>query len=41
MTVPVLAHRLILKPEARLKDMTAERVLKSVLNTLYVPVIAT
>lgn len=38
MTVPVLSHRLILKPEARLKDMTAERVLKSVLNTLYVPV---
>lgn len=40
MTVPVLAHRLILKPEARLKDMTAERVLKSVLNSLYVPVIS-
>lgn len=40
MTVPVLSHRLILKPEARLKDMTAERVLKSVLNTLYVPVTA-
>jgi MoxR-like ATPase len=40
MTIPVLAHRLILKPEARLKDMTAERVLKSVLNTLYVPVIS-
>ena len=40
MTIPVLAHRLILKPEARLKEMTAERVLKSVLNTLYVPVIS-
>ncbi len=40
MTVPVLSHRLILKPEARLKDMTTERVLKSVLNTLFVPVAA-
>ncbi len=40
MTVPVLSHRLILKPEARLKDMTTERVLKSVLNALYVPVAA-
>jgi len=40
MTVSVLAHRLILKPEARLKEMTAERVLKSILNTIYVPVIS-
>ena len=40
MTTPVLAHRLILKPEARLKEMTAERLLKSVLNTLYVPVVS-
>ncbi len=40
MTLPVLAHRLIVKPEARLKDMTADRVLKSILNTLYVPVVS-
>lgn len=39
-TIPVLAHRLILKPEARLKEMTPERVLKSILNTIYVPVIS-
>ena len=40
MTVPVLAHRLMLKPEARLKEQTAERVLQSILHTLYVPVIS-
>ncbi len=39
MTLSALTHRLILKPEARLKEMTAERVLKSILNTVYVPVI--
>jgi len=39
MVVPVLSHRLILKPEARLKDMTPERILKSILNSAYVPVI--
>ncbi|HPT77593.1 MAG TPA: MoxR family ATPase [Candidatus Atribacteria bacterium] len=38
MTEPVLAHRLILKPEARLNQMTAERVLRSIINTLHVPV---
>ncbi len=40
MTIPVLSHRLILKPEARLKEMTPERVLKSILNTIYVPVMS-
>jgi len=39
MVVPVLSHRLILKPEARLKNMTPERILKSILNSAYVPVI--
>jgi len=39
MVSPVLSHRLILKPEARLKEMTAERILKSILNSIYVPVI--
>lgn len=38
MTAPVLAHRIIVKPEARLNEMTPERVLKSIINTLYVPV---
>ena len=38
MVIPVLAHRLILKPEARLKDMTPERILKSIINTVYVPI---
>ncbi|MGI6316023.1 MAG: AAA family ATPase [Christensenellales bacterium] len=36
---PVLAHRVILKPEARLKDINAERIIKSVLNTVNVPVL--
>jgi len=40
MVLPVLSHRLILKPESRLKDMTPERVLKSILNSVYVPVIS-
>jgi len=41
MLIPVLSHRLILKPESRLKEMTTERVLKSILNSVYVPVIST
>lgn len=39
MVIPVLSHRLILKPEARLREMTAERILRSILNSVYVPVI--
>lgn len=39
MTVPVLSHRLLLSPEAKLKQLTAERILKSILNSVYVPVI--
>lgn len=38
MVIPVLSHRVILKPEARLKQMTAERVLKSVLNSIHTPI---
>lgn len=38
MVIPVLSHRLILKPEARLKEMTPERILKSIINTVYVPI---
>lgn len=37
MVIPVLSHRLILKPEARLKQMTCERVLKSIINSIHVP----
>lgn len=35
--IPVLAHRLMLRPEARLKDMTAERVIKNVITTTRIP----
>ncbi len=38
MVIPVLSHRLIIKPEARLRLMTAERVLKSVLNSIHIPI---
>jgi len=38
MVIPVLSHRVIIKPEARLKHMTAERVLKSILNSIHIPI---
>ncbi len=37
MLLPVLAHRLVLKPEARLKEMTPERILKNIQNAVKVP----
>lgn len=37
MVEPVLAHRLTLKPEARLKDMTAPRILKNIVTLVRVP----
>jgi MoxR-like ATPase len=37
MTPHVLAHRLILRPEAKLKDMTAVRVLKNITNMVRIP----
>lgn len=37
--VATLAHRLVVKPEARLRDMTAERILHNILNILKVPVL--
>jgi MoxR-like ATPase len=40
MVVPVLAHRLVVRPEARLNGMTAERILKSLLNCVDVPVMS-
>ena len=38
MAAPVLAHRLVLSPEARMRNMTAERVLQGVLSGVPVPV---
>ena len=40
LAVPVLAHRLIVRPEARLTGMTADRVVKSILNSVEVPVVS-
>ena len=39
MIEPVLAHRIILKPETRLQDLTPELILKSIVKEIYVPVI--
>ena len=38
MAEPVLAHRLVLSPEARMRNMTAERVIAGVLQSVQVPV---
>ena len=38
MAEPVLAHRLVLSPEARMRNMTAQRVLANVLGSVQVPV---
>lgn len=38
MVIPVLSHRVIIKPEARLRLMTAERILKSILNSIHIPI---
>ena len=38
MAAPVLAHRLVLSPEARMRNITAERVLQGVLSGVTVPV---
>jgi len=38
MIIPVLSHRVIIKPEARLKQMTAERILKSIMNSIHIPI---
>ncbi|GFN36816.1 AAA family ATPase [Tepidimicrobium xylanilyticum] len=40
MALPVLTHRLILSPESRIERKTVEEVLKNILNTIYIPVIA-
>ena len=38
MAAPVLAHRVLLSPEARMRSMTAERVLSQVIGSVKVPV---
>ena len=38
MAEPVLAHRLVLSPEARMRNMTAQRVLGNVMGSVQVPV---
>ncbi len=38
MAAPVLAHRVLLSPEARMRGMTAERVLAQVIGSVKVPV---
>ena len=38
MAEPVLAHRLVLSPEARMRSMTAERILANVMGSVQVPV---
>ena len=38
MAEPVLVHRLVLSPEARMRNMTAQRVLASVMGSVQVPV---
>ena len=38
MAEPVLAHRLVLSPEARMRNMTAQRVLGNILGSVQVPV---
>ena len=38
MAEPVLAHRLVLSPEARMRNMTAGKILSNVMGTVQVPV---
>ena len=38
MAEPVLAHRLVLSPEARMRNMTPQKVLSTVLSAVPVPV---
>ena len=37
LTASVLAHRLIVSPSARLRDVTGEVVIREILSTLHVP----
>jgi MoxR-like ATPase len=37
LAAPTLAHRLIVSPSARLKDVTGDAVMREILSTLPVP----
>jgi MoxR-like ATPase len=37
LAIPTLAHRLIVSPAARLKDVTGETVMQEILDSLPVP----
>ncbi len=39
MAPPVLNHRMILKPESRLRQLTSERIIAEIINSLAVPVV--
>ena len=38
MVLPVLCHRLVLNPEARMKGVTAEQVVMNIMKNVTVPV---
>jgi MoxR-like ATPase len=38
---PVLAHRLIVRPESRLRKVTAAQIVEEILDRVPVPVVAT
>ncbi|MBH57099.1 MAG: magnesium chelatase, partial [Planctomycetaceae bacterium] len=38
---PILAHRLILSPESRLRKITAEQVVQDVVSEIAVPILNT
>jgi MoxR-like ATPase len=38
MAQPVLAHRIVLSPEARIRSITPERALNAVIGSVQVPV---
>ncbi len=40
MVPPVLNHRLILSPEARIERKTIDEILEEVLNQVFIPVIS-
>lgn len=39
MAVPVLSHRIILKQEAKLKKLSSEDIMDSIMNSIHVPVV--
>ncbi len=39
MSIPVLSHRIILKQETRLKKISSEEIIESILKSVNVPVV--